>query len=160
MAHLGIVPGETRDGNGGERFNAYGPVRLVDNKLDDWYVKYTWYGLKEGSDCCAADAFSFHYIELPEARLLQDMLHSQERYKSISTKELTADWPKKGIGGYARRPSAKSWVWYYLFHKLAVAGVTQNAPLTIPKCESHAPDGKPDNLVIDCGEAAIAEEQQ
>lgn len=59
----GVLPHNTRGAGGDEsdanRFNAFGPKRLVDGKTDDWYRRYHPKGgaageLLGGLECCSS----------------------------------------------------------------------------------------------------------
>lgn len=66
---------------GGQRFNAYGPARLAQGKIDQWYkdVHASDPGMwLAGTDCCSSDAVSFHYVGPAEARAMHTILHSRE----------------------------------------------------------------------------------
>ena len=63
----GILPYDTRDKEGRERFlpflagHHYTYMAPKKNPLSDWYVKYS-IGLKEGFDCCSQSSITFHYV--------------------------------------------------------------------------------------------------
>lgn len=76
-----VSPSDTRDELGRERFHQYDPEMLYfaphDEKAFDhsirssiyeeanWFSDHYGIGWKNGSDCCAADSISFHYIIPP-----------------------------------------------------------------------------------------------
>jgi len=65
----GVLPFETRDDEGGERYMPFQPGHHLnyqpaeDNPESDWYVKYTIDRLRLGFDHCSSAAVAFHYIQ-------------------------------------------------------------------------------------------------
>ncbi|CAB9503633.1 acetylgalactosamine 3-beta-galactosyltransferase 1 [Seminavis robusta] len=63
---FGIGLTDTRDDKGRERFHPFAPGSHLTRKKDehDWYNDYNkeW-GIGYGTDCCAPDSVSFHYIK-------------------------------------------------------------------------------------------------
>jgi glycoprotein-N-acetylgalactosamine 3-beta-galactosyltransferase len=75
----GIEAIDTRDSDGGERFNPFSPGVHLTYRIDhsdsmDWYPKFNPY-LKEGLACCAKDGISFHYIKGELLRSLMAYLY-------------------------------------------------------------------------------------
>ncbi|KDO20423.1 hypothetical protein SPRG_14361 [Saprolegnia parasitica CBS 223.65] len=78
MYHRGVVPTDTRDSLHRERFHQYSPEQVYYwpddvNDFDHWnyasiYDAQNWFsdhigiGWRNGSDCCAPDSVSFHYV--------------------------------------------------------------------------------------------------
>ncbi|ETV73602.1 hypothetical protein H257_11720 [Aphanomyces astaci] len=69
MLHLQVVPQDTRDGVGRERFHQYSPEQVYywPNDTDvldrqNWHSDHVGIGWKNGSECCAADSVTFHYV--------------------------------------------------------------------------------------------------
>ncbi|CAM9735475.1 unnamed protein product, partial [Chrysoparadoxa australica] len=67
LALSGVLPYDTRDAWGRERFHPFTPGEHFDYRIpppgsDDWYPKYS-FDLKEGRDCCAPDSISFDGIK-------------------------------------------------------------------------------------------------
>jgi len=63
----GIVPYDTKDEDGGERYMPFQPghhltYRPPANPKDDWYSNYS-VDVKWGIDHCAAKSVAFHYIK-------------------------------------------------------------------------------------------------
>jgi glycoprotein-N-acetylgalactosamine 3-beta-galactosyltransferase len=62
----GVLPFDTRDEHGRERFHPFTPanhlVYRVPKSGKDWYAKYS-IDLKEGEECCSANSVSFHYVK-------------------------------------------------------------------------------------------------
>eukprot|EP00622_Pseudochattonella_farcimen_P003851 FR739114.1.p1 GENE.FR739114.1~~FR739114.1.p1 ORF type:complete len:317 (+),score=59.08 FR739114.1:1-951(+) len=70
----GVIPYDTRDDDGGERFHPFTPAshlswrppkrKKPDGSSQDWYENYNrpW-GIKLGLDCCAPSSVSFHYVK-------------------------------------------------------------------------------------------------
>nr|CCA20921.1 glycoproteinNacetylgalactosamine 3betagalactosyltransferase putative [Albugo laibachii Nc14] len=81
MLYHNVSPFDTRDEFGRERFHQYDPEILYhaphdENAFDhsirssiyeeaNWFSDHYGFGWKNGSDCCAADSVSFHYIIPP-----------------------------------------------------------------------------------------------
>lgn len=102
-----------------ERFNVYGPVRILQNALDDWYIKNKVHRKQCSmsdvklahktivqSNSAAIDVISFHYVEYLEAALLYRLLSSNKSVlHSMSNRQLFELWPKSSreIGGYSMR---------------------------------------------------------
>ena len=68
---LGILPVDTRDRNGGERFHAFDPQFCNDYRLprdtkkamrEDWFYSYSLKPIREGLDHCAKDTIAFHHL--------------------------------------------------------------------------------------------------
>lgn len=64
---FGILPYETKDENGGERYMPFMPghhygYRMPDDKSKDWYASYS-INIKTGRDHCAAKSVAFHYVK-------------------------------------------------------------------------------------------------
>jgi glycoprotein-N-acetylgalactosamine 3-beta-galactosyltransferase len=69
-----ILPHDTRDSSGGERFHPFTPAlhlswrppkrKSATGMSPDWYENYNapW-GVKTGPDCCAPSSVSFHYVK-------------------------------------------------------------------------------------------------
>lgn len=67
---------------GGQRFNAYGPARLAEGKIDQWYkdVHASKPGLWiAGTGCCSEGTISFHYVGPAETRAMHTLLHARDR---------------------------------------------------------------------------------
>mmetsp|Transcript_48179 Transcript_48179/g.139602 ORF Transcript_48179/g.139602 Transcript_48179/m.139602 type:complete len:432 (+) Transcript_48179:138-1433(+) len=76
----GVLPEDTRDELGRERFHPFPPAThwSLKSDADGWYGQYNrdW-GLKYGKDCCAPDSVSFHYMRPPShMRLLYALLYT------------------------------------------------------------------------------------
>ncbi|CAN0303814.1 unnamed protein product, partial [Hapterophycus canaliculatus] len=83
LDHVGVRAQDTTDAKGGQRFNAYGPVRLAQGKIDQWWVYKDVHATdpgkwRAGPDCCSADTVSFHYVGPAEARAMHRILHDRE----------------------------------------------------------------------------------
>jgi len=64
--NMNVVPFDTRDMTGRERFHPFSPGNHYSYKINhqnpDWYAKYS-IDLKEGIDCCSDYSISFHYVK-------------------------------------------------------------------------------------------------
>ena len=121
---LGAPPIDTRDRRGAHRFHAYGPVRSVTGKVDEWYKKKHQalpearfprpFPLPDGLGCCARTTVSFHYVEAAEHYAIHAALHDRARLDSAiavrraapptaaAVAARAAAWPgAKQLGGYA-----------------------------------------------------------
>jgi len=62
----GVLPFDTRDYQGRERFHPFTPgshlTYRISPKNPDWYAKYS-VELKEGLDCCSDASVAFHYVK-------------------------------------------------------------------------------------------------
>lgn len=75
---MGILPYDTRDETGAERYMTYQPGFYLTNKpqINNWY-----YGAKRGMDAhwgadfCAAKSASFHYIDMQLMRRIHAILY-------------------------------------------------------------------------------------
>ncbi|CAN0129448.1 unnamed protein product [Pylaiella littoralis] len=111
LQHVGVEAQDTTDTQGGQRFNAYGPVRLAQGMIDKWYkdVHASDPGMwRAGSDCCSSDTVSFHYVGPAEARAMHHILHHREKYIAKGGyEEALKVWPTspQALGPYARRPT-------------------------------------------------------
>lgn len=92
-----------------ERFQCYGPVRLLKHDVDSWYSEAkdvafrgsAVCGSSASTDLMGSEMISFHYVETAEARVLHHLL-------SIGADKFTASeildmWPRNDseVGGYA-----------------------------------------------------------
>jgi len=66
---MGVLPFETKDQNGSERYMPFAPGHHLtyqppeENPQDDWYVKYSPNGIKTGYEHCSEHSVAFHYIK-------------------------------------------------------------------------------------------------
>lgn len=118
---LNIPVTDTRDEDDlSHKFHAYGIVRTVTAKFDDWYLnkhktlddvlgvdtKYH-HQLQEGENCCSTGTISFHYVEAAESLALWDVLQTIHQSPFLSDAEIKEYmykiWPtdKEGLGFYA-----------------------------------------------------------
>lgn len=80
--HNNFVSSSSHNRQGGQRFNAYGPARLAQGNIDQWYkdvhasLPGKWIA---GPGCCSKDTVSFHYVGPAEARAMHHILHNRER---------------------------------------------------------------------------------
>ena len=78
LRHFGVVPYDTRDGAGRERWHPFTPANHVMFKVSqqapDWYVMYSP-GLRTGLDCCATSSVAFHYVDPLHMRVLYHQLY-------------------------------------------------------------------------------------
>ena len=62
----GVLPYDTRDELGRERFHPFTPANHLAYRIPrsgkDWYAQYS-IDLKEGAECCSARSVSFHYVK-------------------------------------------------------------------------------------------------
>ncbi|CAN0282453.1 unnamed protein product, partial [Ectocarpus fasciculatus] len=125
LAHVGVHAKDTTGSQGGQRFNAYGPVRLAQGKIDQWYkdVHASDPGMwRAGPDCCSSDTISFHYVGPAEARAMHHILHHRETYLTEGYEEALSLWPASGesLGPYAARPKAGDETFNLLLNKIRV----------------------------------------
>ncbi|CAG5132785.1 unnamed protein product [Candidula unifasciata] len=65
LFNIGVEAGDSRDALGRERFHPFSPEHhLITGMLlkNTWFNKYSFYGVKQGPECCSDYAISFHYI--------------------------------------------------------------------------------------------------
>lgn len=106
LSSLGVVPMETRDQTGADRFHAFDPGAMVLNRAHSWYHDYSKYKIQPGLSCCSAGSISFHYVEEGAAKYIDTFLDNQTSFLELSNKELLEYVPTKGFGGFGTRPSA------------------------------------------------------
>ena len=62
----GVLPYDTRDGLGRERFHPFTPANHLTYRVPpngkDWYAQYS-IDLKIGEECCSTKSISFHYVK-------------------------------------------------------------------------------------------------
>ncbi|CAM9439717.1 unnamed protein product [Chrysoparadoxa australica] len=83
LALGGVLPHDTRDALGRERFHPFTPGKHFSYRIPyfaflgiyGWYPRYA-IDLKEGPDCCAPDSVSFHYITADMMVWLYHQLYS------------------------------------------------------------------------------------
>eukprot|EP00581_Thalassiosira_minuscula_P018505 CAMPEP_0183730742 /NCGR_PEP_ID=MMETSP0737-20130205/33591_1 /TAXON_ID=385413 /ORGANISM="Thalassiosira miniscula, Strain CCMP1093" /LENGTH=371 /DNA_ID=CAMNT_0025963319 /DNA_START=289 /DNA_END=1404 /DNA_ORIENTATION=- len=129
---LNIPVVDTRDPRDlSHKFHAYGIIRTVTGKVDDWYMnkhetldntlgldtKYH-HQLQSGAKCCSKDTISFHYVENGESIAFWNVLETIRQSPQSSDGEvkelMNKVWPrdKAGLGGYAHGlpgPHMASW---------------------------------------------------
>eukprot|EP00815_Leptocylindrus_aporus_P009586 CAMPEP_0116060020 /NCGR_PEP_ID=MMETSP0322-20121206/6154_1 /TAXON_ID=163516 /ORGANISM="Leptocylindrus danicus var. apora, Strain B651" /LENGTH=358 /DNA_ID=CAMNT_0003544535 /DNA_START=303 /DNA_END=1379 /DNA_ORIENTATION=+ len=119
---LSTPPIDTRDEYGEHIFHAFGIVRSVSGKVDDWYKrKHEELLFREenedlqsllpsGEKCCSAKTVSFHYVEYSETRALYKarkyIMESNFMAHPISSEVLSdwlqKNWPERNkVGGYS-----------------------------------------------------------
>lgn len=116
---LNIPLVDTRDQTEGfaHTFHAYGLIRTVTGKLDDWYLKKheqldsifgNEYGrLQNGNKCCSTQSVSFHYVEAAESLAFWEIMQTIHKLPSMPDEEIkelmNKIWPrdKVGLGFYA-----------------------------------------------------------
>mmetsp|Transcript_4488 Transcript_4488/g.6377 ORF Transcript_4488/g.6377 Transcript_4488/m.6377 type:complete len:332 (+) Transcript_4488:221-1216(+) len=118
-----IVPLDTRDDQGLERFHIYGPIRLATGAIDHWYLTKklrlthpnsplskdegeTYQALKFNLSKVSPSVISFHYVSGHEALLLDSLIHNSHPNISPPYSDkadaLASLWPKQPhLGGYA-----------------------------------------------------------
>ncbi|CAM9142675.1 unnamed protein product, partial [Chrysoparadoxa australica] len=80
LALSGVLPYDTRDKLGRERFHPFSPgahfaYRIPPPGVKDWYPRFS-FDLKEGRDCCAPDSISFHYVNVDMMSWLHHQLYT------------------------------------------------------------------------------------
>ena len=129
VLHIPVV--DTRDNDLTHRFHAYGIVRTVTGKVDDWYMnkhkslesifgedqKYH-HILQRGVNCCSRETISFHYVEAGESLPFWEVLLKIHQSPTMSDEEIkelmNKVWPrdKEGLGGYGHAlPGNNDAVW-------------------------------------------------
>lgn len=111
---------DSREDGKWHRFHAFGIVRSVAGKVDQWYVNKhkemdkilgtdsSYTTLLSGTDCCSKETVSFHYVERFETRALFSIRQALLLNPNLPDSDLKAliirDWPKKHkeLGGYSR----------------------------------------------------------
>jgi glycoprotein-N-acetylgalactosamine 3-beta-galactosyltransferase len=79
LKNFGVLPYETKDENGGERYMPFMPghhygYRLPADPATDWYARYS-INIKEGVDHCAKFSVAFHYVKGVEMKRLYALLY-------------------------------------------------------------------------------------
>lgn len=116
--HVNAV--DTRDSGGRHRFHAFGLVRTVTGKVDEWYLKkhkgldvifgpdkhHHQHMPLHGADCCSTDTVSFHYVEHAETKALFEAREKLKKNQEMTDDELKtlmiSTWPHgKDTGAYA-----------------------------------------------------------
>ena len=64
---MDVLPYDTKDDDGGERYMPFMPghhwgYRLPKDPNKDWYAKYS-INIKEGPEHCSPDSLAFHYVK-------------------------------------------------------------------------------------------------
>lgn len=75
----GVVPYETKDENGSERYMPFTPghhltYRLPKNPSQDWYATYS-INIKEGYEHCSKYSIAFHYVKGPVMKRFYAILY-------------------------------------------------------------------------------------
>lgn len=94
MRHFGIIPLDTRDEEKRERFHQYDPHELYtrlhdedafDHKLftsiyqeNNWFSDHNGIGWQNGTNCCAPDSITFHYVKPPLMDSFYEFYYSDE----------------------------------------------------------------------------------
>lgn len=117
---LKIPAVDTRDGDLSHKFHAYGIIRTVTGKVDDWFLNKhetldNIFGVdakyhhrpQQGDRCCSAQTISFHYVESGESLAFWEVLQKVRQSPLMAAGEIkelmNKVWPrdKEGLGGYA-----------------------------------------------------------
>ena len=129
VLHTSVI--DTRDKDLSHKFHAFGLVRTVTGKVDDWYLNkhveldnilgvdsLHHHKPQNGILCCSPSTISFHYVEAGESTVLWEVLQKVHNSPAISQDDLkglmTEIWPRdrEGLGFYAHGlPAAGSQVW-------------------------------------------------
>eukprot|EP00752_Nemacystus_decipiens_P009868 g8805.t1 len=128
LQHAGVTAEDTTDSQGGQRFNAYGPARLAQGTIDQWYkdVHASDPGMwRAGVACCSSDTVSFHYVGPAEATAMHHILHHRETYLTDGFQEARSLWPAtpQALGPYAGRPKPGDATFDLLLNKIRVCSV-------------------------------------
>ncbi|KAF0700542.1 Aste57867_8949 [Aphanomyces stellatus] len=91
MRFVGVTPHDTRDANQRERFHQYSPARIFHEVHDpdaydhvvyqsiyfenNWFSDHYGIGWQNGTNCCAPDTISFHYIKPPFMELVEEFYY-------------------------------------------------------------------------------------
>ena len=131
LRSMGINAIDTREEHKYHRFHAFPLVRMVRGDVDTWYINKhqleeipddlrigfdtSYSTLLVGSDCCATDSISFHYVEAMECKALfavqQALLDRPEISDTELQTKMEQNWPTDAhdIGGYSRPlPNSKN----------------------------------------------------
>mmetsp|Transcript_31745 Transcript_31745/g.95438 ORF Transcript_31745/g.95438 Transcript_31745/m.95438 type:complete len:161 (+) Transcript_31745:2254-2736(+) len=75
-----LVPRDTRDDTGAERFHMLSPGQHLQYRLAprDWVTQYS-FDLKEGMDYFSVESITFHYLQPDLVRHMDALLHRCER---------------------------------------------------------------------------------
>ncbi|CAM9985544.1 unnamed protein product [Phaeothamnion confervicola] len=126
VAAAGFSPMPSK-ASGAQRFNVYGPARLVRGDVDPWYKNFhahdygeTGLFMPTGMHCCAADLVSFHYVMPAEQAHLYDMVYHRERHAALTPAQLAAAWPEEHVDVAFRPREEDDDVWTLLLQKLQV----------------------------------------
>lgn len=113
------------------KFHAYGLIRTVTGKVDEWYLnkhesldailgvdERYHHKLQHGAQCCAKDTISFHYVEAAESLAFWEVMQKVRQTVQMTDGEMKKimfdAWPKdkEGLGGYSHGlPSIRLAVW-------------------------------------------------
>ena len=125
LRSMGITAIDTREEHKYHRFHAFPLVRMVSGDVDTWYTNKhqfeelpndlrsgfdpTYSTLLVGTDCCAKDSVSFHYVEAMECKGLHAVQQALLDRPQMSDAELQTmmeqNWPTdvRDVGGYSRK---------------------------------------------------------
>lgn len=86
LSIFGVVPSDTRDREGRERFHLFSPGwTLTYRALPSDWLPVRSIGFRDGDQCCAMDSVSFHYVKTPEhMRAYDAFLHGQCSTETIN----------------------------------------------------------------------------
>ncbi|KAL7535276.1 hypothetical protein ACHAXR_009844, partial [Thalassiosira sp. AJA248-18] len=140
---------DTRDvGDLSHKFHAYGIIRTVTGKVDDWYMKKHetldsvlgvdtkhHHQLQHGFKCCSKNTISFHYVEAGESLAFWEVMQNIRRSPNMSDGEIgelmNEVWPrdKDGLGGYAHGlPGPRLAIWQDITHVVRLISVGVSPP--------------------------------
>jgi hypothetical protein len=125
LRSMGIAAIDTREDHKYHRFHAFPLVRMVSGDVDAWYINKhqfeaipsdlrtgfdtSYSTLLVGTDCCAKDSISFHYVEAKECLGLYKVQQALLDRPQVSDAELQImmeqNWPTdaRDVGGYSRK---------------------------------------------------------
>eukprot|EP00755_Sulcionema_specki_P018871 Sspe_Gene.67983::Locus_40103_Transcript_1_1_Confidence_1.000_Length_1097::g.67983::m.67983/K00731/C1GALT1; glycoprotein-N-acetylgalactosamine 3-beta-galactosyltransferase len=114
---------DTRD-DGGDRFHAYPPQRVMSGQVDPWFRDYTkpWQEVVPGKECCSKNLATFHYVEYGEARAIYHILRNQGAVRAMSDAGRRELYPKGPplLSGYSMAPKEDDPMWNLLLYHISV----------------------------------------
>eukprot|EP00929_Paragymnodinium_shiwhaense_P073259 TRINITY_DN37295_c0_g1_i3.p1 TRINITY_DN37295_c0_g1~~TRINITY_DN37295_c0_g1_i3.p1 ORF type:complete len:259 (+),score=41.23 TRINITY_DN37295_c0_g1_i3:469-1245(+) len=105
LADAGFFVRDSRDEHGRERFHSFTILGASDSNptpyahsYKGWFADYSFYGFKDGMECCAATSIAFHYLDIAEMRAFHFALTKAAKLRAERSNAEDADLDEQVFG--------------------------------------------------------------